>query len=432
MRMGCACRGSVGNAHVSCLAEAASWSKSEAGWFKCQTCNHVFTGPVSIALADMRWSAESDGRNEAWICAASTRAASLGDRGAYADAEILLREIVTASRSEFGDEHPDTLLGMASLGRALGSQGKHAEAEHIDRELLRAHTDALGPDHPTTRKAACQLKRDIWHALADKAKGAVLTRPDNALRAECVRLASEVLEETTQIYGEDHEATLTAAGGVAATMADCGKAAQAVPILRRVLAAQIRAFGEGHRSTFTTAANLAATLSKLSQFDEAESILVRTVDASTRALGHGHRETVVYAQWLVNVGIDRLTVAHNDAVGMWKRGNAAQAVPIFRHVLAEKTRVLGAEHPTLLATSASLGSALADLGQFKEAKRIIVRTLDASTRALGSKDTTTITCAQYLMDVCAQQRTGLRGRGAAAEDARAALVAMLSAKRRGR
>jgi tetratricopeptide (TPR) repeat protein len=388
----------------------------------------VYTGAVGIALADMRWSvvaqAQGEGQNEAWVCAATTRAASLADRGAYTESEALWREIVRVDREALGDEHPDTLRSMAGLARALGVQQKHTEAEHIDRELLRAHTEALGPDHPTTRKAACQLKRDVWRALADKAKGAVLTRPNKALRAECERLAVEILEETTQIYGEDHEATLTAAGDVAAVIqSGCvARVSTAVPIFRRVLAAQTRAFGEGHRATFTTSANLAAALARLSQFDEAESIMVRTVEASKRALGHGHQDTAVYVQWLVNVRLDRLTIAHNDAVGMLKCGNAAQAVPIFQHVLAEKTRLLGAEHPTLFATSASLASALGDLGKFKEAKRILVRAVDASTRALGPKDPTTVTCAQYLLDLRAQRR---RGR----EDAQATLTA---AKRRGR
>ena len=402
MRMGCACRGSVGNAHVACLAEAAAWSKREAGWFKCRTCDHVYTGAVGIALADIRWShAQDGGRDEAWVCAATTRAASLVDRGAYAESEALWREIVREEREELGDEHPETMLSMAGLGKTLALQGKHTEAELIDRELLRAHTAALGPDHPTTRKAACRLKKDMWRALADQAKREPNAVKKAALQEECLRLAREVLEEITAIYGEDDAITLTSAADVASAMKNGGNAEEAVPIFRRVLAAETRACGDGHSSTFTTSANLAAALSDIGQFDEAESILVRTVEASTRVLGHGHPNALVYSQWLDNVRMDRITEAHNGAVAMTNRGNAAQAVPIFREVIAAHI-ALGAERasPTLFATYASLASALADIGQVKEAQRILVHAVDASTRAFGPDDPITVRCAQDLIDVC--------------------------------
>ena len=400
MHTGCACRGSVGNAHVACLAQAATWSKREAGWYECQTCKCVYTGAVGIALADIRWSQVQNVRHsEAWLDAANTRAASLADRGAYAESEALFREMVDVQRIALGDEHPHTLDSLDCLGKALCALDKHAEAERIKRELLRAHTDALGPDHPTTRKAACSLKRCICSAVAVRAKAERDPAKQAALRAECVLLASEVLAETTRVYGEHHAATRVAAGDVASTMKNCGNAEQAVPIFRRVLAAEIRAHGEGHRAAFNTSANLAAALAELSQFVEAESILLRTTEASTRVLGHGHPDTVRYAQWLVNVRLDTLTAAHNDAVGLRNCGHAAQAVPIFRRVLATTTNMVGADHRAVFATSANLAAALSDLGQLDEAKRILARAVKASTRVLGPSDPDTIKCAQHLLSV---------------------------------
>jgi tetratricopeptide (TPR) repeat protein len=401
-----------------------------------------YTGAVGIALADIRWSQVQTGRHsQAWLDAASTRAVSLFDRGAYAESEALFREMVDVQRIALGDEHPHTLDSMAALGKMLTVQDKHADAERIQRELLRAHTGALGPDHPTTRKAACRLKKCICRAVAVKAKAEPDAAKQAALRAECVLLASEVLAETTRVYGEGHMATLIAEGDVASTMKSCGSAAQAVPIFRRVLAAEIRARGEGHRDTFGTAANLAAALAELGQFDEAESILIRTTDVSTRVLGPGHPDTVLYKQWLVNVRLDTLTAAHNAAVGMRGSGNAAQAVPILRHVLASKTRMLGAAHPTMFATSAHLAVALSDLGHFDEAKRILARALKDSIRVLGSDDPGTIMCAQHLLDVCAAAQpraaraaAAARARdpaaNAAAEAAEAELMAMLEEDRK--
>ena len=402
MRMGCACRGSAGNAHIACLAEAAVWSKDEKGWFKCQTCKHVYTGAVGNALADIRWSrAQDGGRDAAWFDAATTRAISLVDRGAYAESEALWREIVRADREELGDEHPHTMINMSRLAHTLGLQGKKAEAELIDRELLRAHTETLGPDHPTTREAVCRLKKDEWRALADQSKKEPNAVKKAALQKEWLRVTREVLEDCKQFFGEDHEITLNATADVASAMKNGGNAEEAVPILRRVLAAHTRAFGDGHRATFDTSAQLADALSALGQFDEAESILVRTVEASTRVLGLGHPRGAVYIKWLYDVRMERLTEAHNGAVDMTEGGKAAQAVPIFREVIAAHI-ALGAERasPTLFATYASLASALADIGQVKEAQRILVHAVDASTRAFGPDDPITVRCAQDLIDVC--------------------------------
>ena len=149
---------------------------------------------------------------------------------------------------------------------------------------------------------------------------------------------------------------------------------------------------------------------------------MRTVEASTRVLGLGHPRGAVYIKWLYDVRMERLTEAHNGAVDMTEGGKAAQAVPIFRGVIAGQT-ALGAERdsPTLIDTYACLASALAYTGQFKEAKRILVRSADAATRAFGPDDPITLQCAQDLVDVC-DICARIRPR-----DAKAALTAALMA-----
>jgi hypothetical protein len=55
IQKGCACRGDAGLAHVDCLVHAAVSQQAQRDmsvWWRCQTCNHDFTGAMLIGLAN--------------------------------------------------------------------------------------------------------------------------------------------------------------------------------------------------------------------------------------------------------------------------------------------------------------------------------------------------------------------------------------------
>jgi hypothetical protein len=49
-----------------------------------------------------------------------------------------------------GEEHPDTLNSISSMGGLLRAQGKLAEAEPLFREALEKYRRVLGEEHPDT------------------------------------------------------------------------------------------------------------------------------------------------------------------------------------------------------------------------------------------------------------------------------------------
>jgi hypothetical protein len=57
-----------------------------------------------------------------------------------------------------GDEHPDTLISMNNLGSLLKDQGNLGEAELLLREVLPASRRTLGDKHPLTVAADNNLK----------------------------------------------------------------------------------------------------------------------------------------------------------------------------------------------------------------------------------------------------------------------------------
>ena len=50
-------------------------------------------------------------------------------QGQLKDAEVLLREVLKASRATLGNRHEDTLVAINNLGSLLEAQGKYEDAE---------------------------------------------------------------------------------------------------------------------------------------------------------------------------------------------------------------------------------------------------------------------------------------------------------------
>ena len=55
--------------------------------------------------------------------------------GELAEAKPLMEEALQARREALGNEHPDTLISMGSVGKLLKDMGQRAEALALLREL---------------------------------------------------------------------------------------------------------------------------------------------------------------------------------------------------------------------------------------------------------------------------------------------------------
>jgi tetratricopeptide (TPR) repeat protein len=261
------------------------------------------------------------------------------DRGKYAAAERLLRELIDVSRRKYGDEDAHTLNHMGNLGVCLSHQTNHKDAEQIYRELRRVHARDSGADSPLTLQYTCYLAISIA-SLGRHEEGVQLLREvvqkneklppksDLALqdaqellasaldtfakadktnprakdaRAEALALRRVVHVALKRILGEDHPNTIKTGGDIAVSLKDMGLAAEALPLLRRALDSERRRSGHEHPRALTTAANLAAALADLSELDEAMQILNETVQISSRVLGANHPDTLRYVKWRSNV-----------------------------------------------------------------------------------------------------------------------------------
>jgi tetratricopeptide (TPR) repeat protein len=72
--------------------------------------------------------------------------------------------------------------------------------------------------------------------------------------------------------------------------------------------------------------------------------------------------------------------------GRWKEAEVS-----FAQVMETRKRVLGAEHPSTLASMANLASTYRDQGRWKEAEELAVRVVETSKRVLGAEHPSTLT-----------------------------------------
>lgn len=75
---------------------------------------------------------------------------TLTDRGHYAEAESLYRQLLEMRKRVSGPEAPETLNTMQELGTVLGCEKQHAEAEQLLRQVLETQRRVLGPTHQNT------------------------------------------------------------------------------------------------------------------------------------------------------------------------------------------------------------------------------------------------------------------------------------------
>ena len=282
---GCACRGSFGWTHATCLVRSAEAAREPmlpqphfAAWLFCATCKQGFTGLVQLRLAIALWAkhARAVETDEERLQAVDMYSDAIGDAGEHAEAARLQRGALDVRTRVLGPEHLVTLNSATNLAASLCQLGECAEAAVLLRTTLAVRAHTLGADDEDTLLAESHLVSVLLH-LGEWAEAEALGR--------------EVLEKKRRILGRDHHETLGTAGNLAGSLAEQGKYAEAAEIERDVLVLRTRLLGAEHKSTLNAASNLAASLSQCGQNAEAEQLFRNTLTLCRRALGPTHALT---------------------------------------------------------------------------------------------------------------------------------------------
>jgi tetratricopeptide (TPR) repeat protein len=259
---GCACRGTAGFAHVSCLAEQAKILVAEAEennlgddafdarwcrWHTCSLCEQKYHGVVRCALGWACWKTYV-GRPEAdqvRSMAITSLGNGLYNAGHHEDA-LIVQEAELAMLRRLGESELDLLVAQGNLATTYRNLGRNEEALQMRRDAYSGILQLLGEEHTHSLQAASNY-------------GTLLA----SLRRfeEAKSLLRKTLPVARRVLGENHQLTLkmrwTYAGALCedagATLIDLREAVTTLEDVERIAR---RVLGSAHLTTTTAEAAL--------------------------------------------------------------------------------------------------------------------------------------------------------------------------------
>jgi eukaryotic-like serine/threonine-protein kinase len=196
--------------------------------------------------------------------------------GDYNTSEALNRRVLDLQSQLRGPRHPHVADAIINLGAVQFEQGRYAEAEALYREALRMKLEVFGADHHQIAANRTMLGRAL----------VLLERYDEAL-AEL----EPALRIRERVFGVAHPAVASTLNDIGNVSTAAGDLAAAEASFRRMLAIYDAVYGGTHAFSGTALSNLANVYVEAGDYAQAEEMLVRAVDQFTRALGADHSNT---------------------------------------------------------------------------------------------------------------------------------------------
>ena len=172
MRM-CACRGTAGFAHVSCLAEQAkilldeveennlgtkAWNKRWVRWYTCSLCEQEYHGVMRCALGWACWKTYLSRPEEELVRRYAMSQLSDGlNEAIFFEDELQVLKAITGDNERFGLNHSATLSIMGNLAGCLYNLDRMQECLDIQRDIYAKTLDIFGPSHEATIDSGMNL-----------------------------------------------------------------------------------------------------------------------------------------------------------------------------------------------------------------------------------------------------------------------------------
>ncbi len=304
------------------------------------------------------------------------------DAGNRGDAETLFRDVLEKRRRIQGPDDPQTLSAINSMGSFMRDTGDLTEAEKFYREGLEKRRAILGEDDPAT---------------AESLNNVGLIAYDLGRYDEAERCHKEALQKHRKRLGDSDPETLSVLNNLAVTLARQGKHAEAESANREAAEKRRKILGEDHPSTLESLGNLSVNLVSLEKFAEAEKIMRDVWDVRRKTLGPEHPRT--------------LTSINNLGAMLQRRERFAEAEPLLQQALAGRMRVLGPDHHHTLISMFNVGYILANLQRTEESEAVFLECEQRLERVLGKDHPQTIATIKTLVKLYEQWEQQEPGKG---------------------
>jgi serine/threonine protein kinase len=227
--------------------------------------------------------------------------------------------------------------------------------------------ELFGPEHEATLSAQNSL------AEGYRAAG----KPDLALP-----LHQETLKLRQATLGARHPNTLMSMNHVAAAYLETGKLDLALPLFEQTLKLRQATLGADHHDTLKSMNNLASGYQAAGKLDLALPLFEETLNL--------RQATPVADQYETLKSMNNLAAAYLDA------GKLDLALPLSEKTLKLMKAKQGADHPDTLRCMHSLARGYRDAGQFERALPLLEETLKLMKARLGADHPDTLRCMHSL------------------------------------
>ena len=314
--------------------------------------------------------------------AATALAEAWPPAGAPADLSQALRDCTAALHAFAGDLlwKPEAHPALVRAGMSLLEAPVLADAAiRYWQAMASASGQLLGPGHAQSvlrqRPAGRRLRRG---------------RP-----AEALASTEAALADRERTLGPEHPDTVTARVNAARSLDAAGRTAEAIALYEQALGSRERMFGGAHRETLAVRAQLAAAYSAAGRRGDSIRLYEQTRSDAAQALGPLHPDTLAAGPAWPPPTRRRASAARRSpptsgrwptASGRWgpsirtrwrcgrssrtPTGSAAsprtRSRP-YERVLADRSRVLGEDHPDTITARGNLAYAYRSAGRLKDA-----------------------------------------------------------------
>lgn len=275
---------------------------------------------------------------EVMVTAYSNWGVALSDLGKAAEAEVVLRHVLTLWRRLLPPDDPHIAATLNLLALAISDQGRPDEAEPLLRQSI-AMVQRASPADPL--------------ALATAASNLASVLIDQGRSIEAEPLARQALALRETAYAGDHRDIALSYNNLAYNLRAQGRFTEAEVMFRRALAMRRRLLAPGHPELAGSLNNVAGILDDLGRPAEAEPLYREAMALREAALPLGHP--------------DIATAWNNLALNLSNQGRYAEAEPLLRKALAAREAALPTDHPDIAAACNNLGFTLNQLGRLEDA-----------------------------------------------------------------
>jgi tetratricopeptide (TPR) repeat protein len=272
---------------------------------------------------------------------------NFGERGDFNQAVVYLRQALDRQRHLYAGLHPDLAEGMNNLAWALQELGEYDEAETLYREALYIKRKLLGDSH---RELAAGLT-NLGYVLE--------TRGDYRGAEKAYR---ESLAMNRKLLGESHTEIAAGMNNLAFVLYTSGDHQGAIQMMRESIEINRRELGPDHTDVAGGNTSLAYWLTTAGDYDEASSLLEEALRIRRATLGDDHPQVATTLAVQANLLVAQRKFREGQEV-------AAQALGI----LAPPT--LPPDHWLIAMATNVQGAALAGLGRYAEAEKLLLSSL---------------------------------------------------------